>query len=76
MARTPMAHLPQADSTSYLSFENSYDSSRKQMFRDIFRNFSYLIMKMYVVCTHENCFVEEILMSIVKIPLLPPDLAL
>ena len=25
--------------------------------------FSYFIMKMYVVCTHENCLIEAILMS-------------
>ena len=32
--------------------------------------FSYFIMKLYVVCTHLNCLIKAILMSILKIQLL------
>ena len=32
--------------------------------------FSYFIMKLYVVCTQENCLIEAILMSTLNIQLL------
>ena len=37
------------DSNSFQSLQNSYNSSRKQIFWDFF---SYFIMELYVVCTH------------------------
>ena len=37
------------DSNFFQSLQNSSNSSRKQMFRDLF---SYFIMKLYVVYTH------------------------
>ena len=40
------------------SLGNSSDSSRKQMFRDIFENFSCLIMNIFVVYTHRSDFSE------------------
>ena len=43
-----------ADSNSFLRLGNSSDSSRKQIFRDIFREISCFIMKMYVLCTCQN----------------------
>ena len=33
-------------------WKNSSDSSRKQIFRDILGDFSYFIIKLYVVRTH------------------------
>ena len=40
------------------SLRNSSDSSRKQIFRDILEEFSYFIMKIYVVSTHKNCLIS------------------
>ena len=50
------------NSNSFSSPRETSDSSRKRIFRDILREFSYLIMKMYVVCTCTH-LIEAILMS-------------
>ena len=46
------------------SLSNSFDSSRKQIFRNISGKFSHFITCMYVVCAHQNRLIDAILMGI------------
>ena len=56
------------DSNSFFqSLQNPSNSSRKQIFRNLF---SYFIMEWYVVCTHWNRPIEAIQMSTLNIQLL------
>ena len=50
IARTPMVRLPWLIRTRFKPLRNSSDSARKQIFREV----SYFITKLYVVCTHKN----------------------
>ena len=55
MAWTPMACLPWLVRTRFQSLRNSSDNSRKQ----IFRKFSYFMMKLYVVCGDSNEYTQN-----------------
>ena len=56
-----------ANSNSFLS---PYDTFPIAQENKHFRKISYFIMKLYVICTHENHLIEVILMSTFNISLL------
>ena len=72
ITRTLMVHLFRLIQTFFKlprKFFRMLEKTNKWIFRDILEKFTYLIMKMYVVYTHNNCLNEAILMSTLNIAL-------
>ena len=60
IARTPNGSFTMANSNSFLSPYEIYPIDQENKY---LRKLFYFIMKLYVVCTHENRLFEAILMS-------------
>ena len=67
--RTLIALTPMANSNSFLSPYKILPIAQENKYLYL-REFSYFVMKLYVVCTHWNCLNEAILMSTINIQLL------
>ena len=63
-----MTLLPWIIRTCFWFLWKFFQHLKKTNIQGYLRNFFYYILKMYVVCTHQNCLIEAILMSTLNIP--------